>query len=66
MDGVVKYLKVQNIEGIGFNKKTKLILSNCDLKDEEIYNLVGGLLRASSFELDILDLSLNLISDVGC
>jgi hypothetical protein len=43
-----------------------LILMGCNITDKAAFNLVGLLLGMENFEIDMLNLSLNHISDAGC
>ena len=63
IDSVVKYFKIQPQNGV---KKINLILMGCNITDEVAFTLVGLLLSMEHFEIDMLNLSLNHISDVGC
>lgn len=42
------------------------MLQGCNLTDKIIFDLIGPLLNMQTFEIDLLDLSLNRLTDEGC
>ena len=61
IDAAMKYYRYND-------KKAKLILSNCKLKDEHVGRVVHNILKHQydSFEIEELDLSDNYITIEGC